>query len=84
MPGLSLDELVASHEPSNWAMVQELIFCGQIPPARVAEIERDYPEFAAWLEEARHAAGKAAGKPKRIRSKMRGRATVSTEDRVRV
>ena len=51
-PPLSIDSMLASGNLDDWQTVRELITSQQIGAQRIAEIEREYPAFAAWM--ARH------------------------------
>ena len=50
---MTLDEMAGDRR--HWPTIEQLILSEQIPAARIAELRRDHPKLAAWLDRLRAA-----------------------------
>lgn len=48
---MTLDEM--ARDQRHWSTIEALILSEQIPASRIAELRRDYPRLAAWLDRKR-------------------------------
>jgi hypothetical protein len=53
---MDLETLLASKDPEHWDTVRTLILSGQVHYDRIAQIQAEHRDFAAWMAQQRKAA----------------------------